>query len=190
MPADIGDTACPDDLLSSAAAIASQSTTRGLKNVDRLIGRYPSDARLHFLRGSLLAGLQRYDEAREAMHGAITISPGFALARFQLGFLEFTSGDAQTASATWGALKSQPENSPLLAFVCGLEALAEDRFDDAVALLTDGISKNTTLDPLNADMQLIIDAVRRDHPSEGRSEEAVSATHLLLQQYGRNVKPN
>jgi hypothetical protein len=149
---------------------------------------YPSDARLHFLRGSLLAGLQRYGEAREAMQAATTLSPDFILARFQLGFLEFTSGDAAAASATWAALRNLPERAPLRLFVDGLEALAADQFDEATALLAAGIAENTTIQPLNADMQLIIDTIRQAHPGPEQGDKAVSATHLLLQQYGRVTK--
>jgi hypothetical protein len=49
----------------------------GLQSLDALIGDYPRDPRLHFLRGSLLAARQNYGEAREAMRLATALgAPG------------------------------------------------------------------------------------------------------------------
>ena len=78
---------------------------RGLAATDAALADYPADPRLLFLRGSLLAGLQRYDEARAAIAGAVELAPEFAIARFQLGFLQLTSGAAREAETTWAPLR-------------------------------------------------------------------------------------
>src|SRR5260221_244134 len=107
-----GDRECPAERLSEVAAIVAGDDVKGLDRLDGLIGEFPRDARLHFLRGSVLAGLRRYEEARVAMQRAVEIAPHYALARFQLGFLEVTSGDAAAAEATWRPLDAPPGDSP------------------------------------------------------------------------------
>lgn len=81
-----------DAEITELVAALSSGDGEDLVHIDRLLARYPDDPRLHFMRGSVLAGLGRAIEAHEAMARAIDIAPGYALARYQLGFFELTSG--------------------------------------------------------------------------------------------------
>jgi len=182
------DIECPADRLSQALQIAGADDEKGLTAVQTLIGEYPNDGRLYFLRGSLLAGLQRYDEARTAMAKAVEVAPGFALARFQYGLLELTSGNAAAARDIWMPLQTLPSDHYLRLFTVGLNHLIMDEFEAAIARLEEGIANNTETPPLNRDMQMIIDESRSKLDQQPAEPEVTSAAQLLLNQFGKNTK--
>lgn len=156
-----------------------------LEQVDRLISDYPEDARLHFLRGSILASIGRPIEAMPALRQAVELAPDFAIARFQLGFFQLTSGEAANALSTWGPLALLPEEHYLRMFVAGLTHLIRDEFEQAIAQLRAGIAVNDENPPLNRDMQLIVEqtsALAAGARPEAAEGEAASATSFLLDQ--------
>lgn len=169
----------PDELESLTRALAAG----GVSEVDAVLARYPGDPRLHFLRGSVLAGERRYGEGRAAMRLAIELAPGFAIARFQLGFLEFTSGETELAGQTWAPLAELPEGDALRLFSEGLMRLPADDAEGAIIRLREGMAANTQNPPLNRDMQMLIDELNRPRldPTDG---EPVSETQMLLRQFG------
>lgn len=151
---------------------------------DRALAGFPDDPRLHFLRGSLLAGIGRPIEALSSLRRAVAIAPDFAIARFQLGFFQLTSGEASDALSTWGPLALLPEEHYLRIFVGGLTYLIRDEFHRAIEQLARGIGANDENAPLNRDMQLIIDRVGEigREPAAADSDRA-SATSFLLGQF-------
>lgn len=171
---------CPDDLLGAVLEVASRDPEQALIEVSGLSDTYPEDARLHFLKGSLLAGDQKYDLAKQAVERATVLSPDFALAHFQLGFLHITSGDVSPAMDAWEGLAFLPESDALRLFARGLTALAHDDLILARASLEAGIAVNSENPPLNRDMSLILAEIAGP---PAPSDEPVSSTHLLLQQY-------
>lgn len=177
---------CPDERLSEALQLAGRDDARGLGAVDQLLAVYPADGRLHFLRGSLLAGLKRYDEARGAMARATELAPSFALARFQYGLLELTSGNAAAAQEIWLPLQTLPTDHYLRIFATGLNHLIRDEFAATIERLGEGIARNAENTILNRDMQLLIEECR-NKLDERTSDEPISAAHLLLR-YGRDTK--
>ncbi|MFM2410187.1 MAG: hypothetical protein RL481_1015 [Pseudomonadota bacterium] len=178
---------CPDDQMTGLLAKVQADDQTGLAAIDQTLVQYPSDPRLHFLKGSVLAGIQRYEEGRLAMRQAIEIAPGFELARFQLGFLEFTSGMANEAFQTWTPFDTLPETAPFRLFATGLVYLAQDEFTECDRLLRQGIELNQEHPLINGDMQLILNEIapRLDAAHEpGIAEPAsASAAHQLLQQF-------
>jgi tetratricopeptide (TPR) repeat protein len=180
---------CSDKEMQQLLAAMQSDAPDEVQLVERMIDAYPDDARLHFLRGSLLAGQGRPIEAHASLSRAVAIAPDFALARFQLGFFELTSGEAARALATWEPLDTLPEGHYLAHFVTGLRALIQDRFSDAVDALKAGIALNQENPPLNRDMQLIIDeCAGLANPATGaESGEEASATSFLLDQFGRGT---
>ena len=182
---------CPADLLDATVVLVRSDAGQGLTQVERLLGDYPRDARLHFLRGSLLASAQRYDHAQAAMAAAVGLAPAFALARFQLGLLQLTSRDPAAAKATWAPLLETDAEGALPAFARGLACLSENRFDEAARLLKAGLALNHDNPALSAEMTLILDGLERapgQAPASAPTAEApVSAAHLLLQQYSTNA---
>lgn len=158
-----------------------------LARADELIAAHPTDPRLHFLRGSILASIGRSIEAMPALRKAVELAPDFAIARFQLGFFELTSGEAASALSTWGPLALLNEAHYLRRFVAGLTHLIRDEFQATIENLEQGILLNEENPPLNHDMQLIIDRVRSLHESHEPTDQA-SATSLLLDQFSDRTK--
>jgi tetratricopeptide (TPR) repeat protein len=178
---------CPADVMSDLLALVRQDEAQGLTGLDELLATYPKDARLQFLRGSLLASRQRYPEALQAMEAAADLAPRFWVARFQLGFLRLTSGDPAGAEAAWAPMAELPADYYLSLFVRGLRYLIRDDFNETIRALSDGVARNLDNPAMNHDMQLIIDTLKRG-PEAPRPAEPVSATHLLLQQYAGKTR--
>jgi len=177
---------CDDQTFAALVEAIQQGADDELSRTDRLLVEYPDDARLHFLRGSLLAGLGRPIEALPALRKAVDLAPEFAIARFQLGFFLLTSGEAADALSVWGPLAMLPKEHYLRMFVAGLTHLIRDEFEETIRQLEMGIAANQENPPLNRDMQLIIDQVRtlEADKAAGRTDDSVSATSFLLDQFG------
>lgn len=178
---------CPDQALAAVVQLLQNDDEAGLAEIGRLLSRHSEDARLHFLQGSVLAGLQRYAEGRLAMARAVSIAPDYDLARFQLGFLELTSGLAADAAATWEPFSALPENSGFRLLAAGLNCLARDDFAECDRLVRMGMTANSEHPLINGDMQLILDEIAGQvaPPQQDRDDGAgpASATHQLLQQF-------
>ena len=182
MPSNIPDAECPPEQLSEALEVLDRDDDAGLDRLDVLLRDYALDARLHFLRGSVLAGQKRYEAAIASIARAVEIAPSFTTARFQLGLLHFTSGDAETAERVWAPLLDLTADDPLKLFAIGLNALARDAWREAVELIERGIGLNTQNAPLNGNMRMVVDEVRAKFDGPGVAEP-MSAAHLLLRRY-------
>jgi tetratricopeptide (TPR) repeat protein len=169
---------CPQDALESVLRTLTDSDD--VSAIDLLLTSYPSDPRLHFLKGSVLAGARSYEEARRAIGRAVDLAPDYDIARFQLGFLEFTSGEPTAAGGAWEPLLARPADYALRLFAEGLMRLPVDDVAGCVETLRLGIASNSEHPPLNRDMQLLIDELIRQEPVP---EEPSSATDQLLRQF-------
>lgn len=173
---------CPAEAMADLIAAVQRDERAGVPKIDTLLATYGGDPRLHFLRGSLLAGAEAYGEAREAMQRAVDLAPGYAVARFQLGLLQLSSGDAGAAMATLQPLEGLPADNPLRLFTLGLQRLVVDDFANAIRFLREGVARNTEIPAMNNDMLLIVEQAqaRLDGTDGG---EPTSQAHFLLQQY-------
>lgn len=172
---------CPDQELQALAdRIGGHEASAG-SEIDPMLKQYPEDPRLHFLKGSLLAGKGDYSAAREVMRRAVDLAPDYAVARFQLGFLALTCGEPYAAQEVWGPLFSLAPDNCLREFAVGLCHLIHDEFPAAIDALERGISLNRDNAPMNRDMQLIIEAVRQKMRASGTAAP-VSTVDFLLQQ--------
>jgi tetratricopeptide (TPR) repeat protein len=175
---------CPDEDLAKVVDLMAADSADAAVAIGALLMRHPDDARLHFLNGSLAASVKDYEAARNAMTEAVRLAPGFAIARYQLGFLEFSMGLPAAASETWGPLSALDEGDPLRLFATGLEHLGRDEFDDATRLLERGIALNHDNAAINADIGLLLNEIRRLSQPDAPSP---TSAHFLLQQYGFKV---
>lgn len=180
----------PDQDLEALAARLAEGG--GVDLVDQALGSHSDDPRLHFLRGSILASDRDYEAARAAVGEAVRLAPDYAIARFQLGFLEYTSGEPSLAAVTWQPLLSGASTDPLRLFAEGLLCLPGDDVSGALVRLKDGIAHNTAYPPLNRDMQLIIDELSglsgAEAPDATAEQEATSETDFLLRQFGPTTR--
>lgn len=186
---------CDDDRIEALLAAIRANDRDDLRQVDRMVEEFPNDPRLRFLRGSVLASIGRPIEAMPELKRAVELAPDFAIARFQLGFFQLTSGEAIDALTTWGPIALLPEDNYLRFFVGGLTHLIRDEFADVITRLEEGIALNDENPALNRDMQLIIDQVRSilsDRPSDAdpiSADEPASATSFFLGQLSRRGSP-
>lgn len=182
---------CDDEKLRLLVEAMQAGATDQVERLDALLAEFPEDPRLHFMRGSALASAGRHIEAHRSLARAVTLAPDFAIARFQLGFFQLTSGEAENALETWGRLDRLPDGHYLRKFVDGLRCLIRDEFAGAIDNLREGMALNQENPPLNHDMQLIVDqcAPLLADGSGDRGEAAASETSLILGQFNRN-RPN
>ncbi len=184
-------TLCDEAALQNLLAAMRAAPNDHVERIDKLLAQFPEDARLHFLRGSTLAGSGRYIEAHQALSRAVQLAPDFAIARFQLGFFQLTSGETANALDTWGRLDGLPDGHYLRKFVDGLRCLIRDDFAGVIQTLSEGIALNTENPPLNNDMQLIIDRCRPlAAQAQAEAGDAGSETALILQQFAQRQRPN
>lgn len=176
------DEICPDERLAEALQLVGEDDEAGRERVAALLDDYPSDPRLHFLYGSLLAAAGRFEEAGISMRQAVAIAPDYAVARFQLGLLELSSGDGAAACATLDPLAAGEDEEALPLFARGLQCLARDDLVGARALLRRGIAVNLEHPLISRDMELIIAQIDATPPPGGDSEQDVSAADFLLRQ--------
>jgi tetratricopeptide (TPR) repeat protein len=158
----------------------------GDRAVEALLARYPKDPRLHFMQGSLLAEGGRAIEAHRAMSRALELEPAYALARYQLGLFELSSGEPARALSTWGPLLALGSDQYLRNFVEGMAHLIRDEFGEAIALFERGIALNRENEPMNRDIRLLIDRCRQLDGAgrEKNTDREHSATSLILGQFG------
>jgi hypothetical protein len=184
MPHAEGGMLCPDETLAVLVAMLQAGEEDATPKLHDLTARFRQDPRLHFLSGSMMAGQKDYEGARKAMRRAVDLAPDFAIARFQLGFLLLTNGEAWPAQEVWGPLHGLPESHYLRHFVRGLCHLVRDEFAGTIAELERGIAANQENLPLNNDMRLVIDEVREKGLIGGGHDTPgdMSSAQMLLQQ--------
>jgi tetratricopeptide (TPR) repeat protein len=171
-------------------------TDRALNLLAQASAEQPDSAIPQFLLGAELMSVGRVAEAEAAYANAVLLAPRFAIARFELGSLQFTSGRAALALVTWQPLMQQPDVDALQYFVRGYAALAQDAFAESIALFEQGIASNQENQPLNDNIRLLIDEVHRvagalqSNPpvvSGGHVESDPSEKHFLLGAYGKHT---
>ncbi|MBT9445311.1 MAG: hypothetical protein IV086_06395 [Hyphomonadaceae bacterium] len=172
--------------MNEISAAVAEAGVAALGRVDAALAEFPDDARLLFLRGSLLVELDRNGEAHDALVKAVAAAPDFALARFQLGFFQLTSGEADAALETWGRLDRLPDGHYLRRFVDGLRALIRDDFAGAIAAIEDGMGLNIDNPALNANMAMLADQCRKELSGTGEPPATSEAEFLLRQSRGRH----
>jgi tetratricopeptide (TPR) repeat protein len=178
------------------AAIKELEPALSIERLRQAAYDHPNDVRPLLLLAAEHAGIGRIDEAEAAYIAVLQRAPDFAIARFQLGLLQFTSARPAAARATWLPLDMLDPGDPLRLFKTGLEFLAEDKFEEAKQWLMKGIAQNQGNLPLNRDMQRLIDEIAKlqekaPRPSVGTpaapataaKEESAADEHFLLSSY-------
>ena len=166
-----------------AASRAGQSES-ALALFQRASEADPASALPHFLLASEQASAGDFARAELAFATALLLAPGFALARYQLGLLQFSSSRAPVALLTWQPLFALPEDEALLHFVRGFSALAQNALGESLHHFHRGLACTSANPALCADILLVTQAVERlQSGAPPEAEEA--AGHVLLSAYSR-----
>ena len=135
------------------------------------------------------ASAEAYDLAEACYTAALHRAPGYAIARFQLGLLQFTGGRPAAGLATWGPLDALPGDDPLRLFTTAFARLTENRLPEALDLLRAGMARNTGNAPLNDDMQRLLDRLLQagkalePAPDTDPEDQGPPTRHFLLSRY-------
>ncbi len=183
--------------LNASAAGDSGSAISYLKEAT---ARPDATAPSHYILGAEYAQIKMYDRAVAEMEAALAIDHGLSIARFQLGLLWLTMGNAERSTNVLTPLNELGDQHPLCLFSRGLIHLMRDEFADVLQCLQKGIAigLNTDIEnqALNRDMQKIIHQVELLSANSGtanmKNEEDNSAAeegdsqHILLSVYTGN----
>lgn len=180
------------DALMSNAMAASQAND-GPQAIDlfqQASAADPGAALPQFLLGAEFAALGDMTQAEAAFANATRLAPGFPMARYQLGLLQFSSGRAAIALLTWQPLLDLPATDPLPHFVNGFAALAQDHFDEALQHYEQGLALNTTNDALSGDIEKVVAGIKAlvespvaAAPDAGTADDDEASNHVLLANY-------
>lgn len=168
-------------------------TQQYLQEAMRLV---PESALPPFLLAANLAQTREYDRAEGAYIHALQLQPDFAVARFQLGLLQLTSGRPAAAFSTWVPLSLLGDEHPLCLFAAGLIQMAQDRFETAKDLLRRGIERNADNPFLNQDMTMVINRIAAAEQANGATprveqsplpeEDRSGSVRFMLSQYRKD----
>ena len=147
----------------------------------------PSSGLPHFLIGSEQASAGDFAAAEPALARAVLLAPGFPLARYQLGLLQFTAGRAAVALLTWEPLLALGEHDALPHLVRGFAALAQDAPGEALEHFRAGLACRPDNPALCADIAQVISALEQWQSGSAAPEEDAGAQHVLLSAYSGHL---
>jgi len=164
-----------------------QQAGQALAYLKEATSRMDATAAAHYLLGAEYAHLRLYDRAVAEFESAIAIDPSLAIARFQLGLLLMTCGEADLALDVMAPLEQVVAKDALALFAQGLRHLMHDEFAQATACLIEGMQLNLDNPALNADMQKIVDQIAAlPHSSDQQAfidDTGANSTHISLSAY-------
>jgi tetratricopeptide (TPR) repeat protein len=158
----------------------SEDTLNYLKSALELS---PDFAEARLLLGATYADLGMFDRAEEQIKTAIEYDNGLSVAHFQLGLLYITSNRVDEAMASWAALDNLDEENPYYLFKVGLLALANDNFEECLTYLERGVENNVENEPLNINIQNIIESVKTSQIATDSDSESNPAQPVNLSAY-------
>jgi tetratricopeptide (TPR) repeat protein len=159
--------------------------------IKSVLAKDPGNARAEYFLGAIYAELHMFDQAKVKMESAIKNGVNLPSADFQLGLLYATTAQPEKAKQAWIPLQKLPQTNSLFLFQRGIIALLEDRFDDCISDLQQGIIQNTFNEQLNTDMRGVISkvqSVERPMFSRGKdvpAEPESGGERILLSAYKR-----
>ena len=156
----------------------------------RAVHEFPNSAKAHYLLGAEHAQIGLYERAVAEMDEAVRLDPALAVARFQLGLLQLTTGHSRAAELAWQPLDQLPHHHPLYLFKSGLLHLIRDELPACILALEQGITNNVDNEPLNEDMRRVLnDLQQRTGVAKSAPDEPAQfggASHALLSAYRQN----
>jgi hypothetical protein len=140
----------------------------------------------HFLIGSEHAAAGNLQAAEPAFANAVLLAPGFDLARYQLGLLQFSAGRAAVALVTWQPLSGLGTQASVGQFVRAFAALAQDGLQEALALFEAGLACDDLNTAVASDIRKVTAGLRALLSSPEHGAQPPEA-HVLLAAYARGL---
>lgn len=162
---------------------------------EQIIQEQPGVGPAHFLMAAEYAAQGDVAHAEAAFLQAVLWMPGFPVARYQLGLLQYSAGRPMEALVTWQPLLGLDDGHALCHWVRGFGLLAQSRWEAARAEFEVGLACPIEHPPMARDIQQVLEAMDAERlrqgdglqPTEGRveaSEDSVGDTaHVLLSRY-------
>jgi tetratricopeptide (TPR) repeat protein len=147
---------CGEDTIADLVIAMQQDAANAMARLEDTIADFPNDARLCFMKASVLLESGNAIDAHSWFVRALELAPDFAIARFQFGLFQLTSGEAAQALETWGRLDLLPDGHYLRSFVDGLRCLIRDDFDGVRQHFVVAMAANQENSPLNKDMAMLL----------------------------------
>lgn len=153
------------------------SDADALHALNQAVQTWQQDPRIRLLRGATHASQQAYAEARADFMTALEIAPDYTIARFMLGFLELMHGQVSLALSAWGPLDLLPPDNALYIFKSGLVSLIQDRFDDALLQLREGMASNQQYPLINNYIAAVIQKIESETAATSTSPKSHQRTY-------------
>ena len=149
-----------DELLRLALdAVNHDRHAEGMTLLKELLQRDAAHVYGNYLLAAEHAQLGLLDAARQGFEKSVSLAPEFPMARFQLGQICLTLGDANAAIVALSPLADAREDTALAGYARGLIAAAQDRVEDAVDAIRTGLARPQEFPVLASDMQRFADAL-------------------------------
>lgn len=180
---------CSQTTIDRITALMQTSDEDALTAIDEAMAQWPSDARLHLLRGAMLAHQTQYDEARTALSRAVVLAPALDMARLMLGQLEVTENRPAEAVVTFRPLAMHGNDEATRLFATGMIDLLEGRLSAAAENLQASLSTSPPVPALASHVHALLKGI--DEALHGQNDETPSvdsaANHFLLGDYLRDI---
>ncbi|MDF0606937.1 hypothetical protein HZU77_014975 [Neisseriaceae bacterium TC5R-5] len=177
----------------SLNAIERQDHAQAITLLKHGLSQTPEDGRLHYLLGAEYAQIGMSERAAQQLETALLYDASLLTARFQLGLLYLTAGQAGPAiEALTPLIEPLEDGAPLRLFAEGLLCLLDDQLEECKRKLAQGIAANQAVPVLNHDMQKIIDRINEQtniSSSEPANETPASASNgnaMFIRAYANN----
>lgn len=182
----------PEELRAALAASENGDSALALQLFIDAAKALPDSGTPYLLMAAEYAALGEMDKAEAGFAQALLVEPGLAIARYQLGLLQFSSGKTAAALLSWKPLLDLDSNDPLPHLVRGFAALTVDNFEDARRHFESGIEQMAHDCALAKDITMVLQGIEkstaRQTPAQGRSAEPQRvqdelSSHVLLSNY-------
>lgn len=170
----------------AANASAAGDAAAALIFLKEAASRADANAVTHYVLGIEYAENGMFDKAIQAVEAAVALDPALAIARFQLGLLWMSSGDGPRAIEIFDVLAADHPGHYLSTFAGGLSHMARDEFPEALMALRTGMGMNRDNEPLNNDMQRMVDSMVLLQAQQPEANEA-DANMMFLSAYTGNT---
>ncbi|WP_431256766.1 hypothetical protein ACQ86G_18950 [Roseateles chitinivorans] len=195
-------------------ASESDDTELALQRFREAAQAVPGNGLPHFLAAGELAQVGRMQEAESAYATAVLLAPDMAIARYQLGLLQFATDRLALALTTWQPLLALGEDDFMRRFAQGFFAMAGEDVAEAKAQFRAGLALNTANPPMNRDIERVlasldeitatlaasagpteasapvVDAAGEADEAEAEASSSEASAHVLLANYQPVGKPN